>query len=939
MRGKPMIHTIFAFILAVLVFTLPATGLTAYASAADKTVVKVGYFYLADYYQIVDGEVDSYDSSYLEKIEEYSNVCFEYVDCGTWSDALTMLRNHEIDLVGTMQKSKERENKYDFCDEAYGTTAAELLSLPDSDITFQDYEAISAATIGVTENYVRMDQLKELLKEKNLSSKVRYYANQNDLCQALENGEVDIVAANSHGVPSDWKVVDRFCFTPYFFATWNGNETLVNKIDEAIEKIRMYDHGFEQAMLQHYFPTLIQEPFSKEELDFIAKYYTYTVYFDSSTAPLAWYDETTDEMRGMLIDVCKLLSEHIGVELRFRPADELVSVPDEYAITYGNILYERGSHTIKLDNRSDSIFDTTYQAYHWIGNAYDEERAYTIAITKNRDNLQECAQKIYPNANIVEFDTPSDSLNALVDKKVDLAIVNEYIGDTYMVQNNIKNIVPIKGVELAFGIPLRFTGEHAALLQSIFNKAIGAIDADQINNIVRSYSLDAVPKTTLAYFVQSNPYAAVGIVAGVVLLCVLCAVALTYANVMKRERSKVEQANAAKSEFLSRMSHDMRTPMNGILGLVTLMMNQDLSQETKRDLQQLQMSGQYLLNLINDTLDVNKIEADKIELHPVVSDAFKITENINTNAHIIAANKNVSLVMEKINPQQITPAILYIDEVRVEQILMNIVSNAVKFTPAGGSVRLTIERLETTDDYIVNRYQVIDTGIGMSEEFQKHIFEPFSQEGRIATERESGTGLGMAIVHRLVELMDGTIEVSSKINEGTTFAVVLKFECYKGKVVNAPETDVSDVHLDGKRILLCEDHPLNRQIAVKLLEKKGMIVHTAENGADGVHLFKESPENHYDLILMDIRMPIMDGLAATQTIRAMNRRDAQTIPIIAMTANAFDTDVKKCLSVGMNAHIAKPLDVEKMYAVIADHIKRTQTEKGVFQSELETGEL
>lgn len=927
MREKPIIHAILVCILAVLVFTLPAAGLTAYASAADETIVKVGYFYLADYYRTVDGAVDSYDSAYLAKIEEYSNICFEYVDCGTWSDALTMLRNHEIDLVGTMQRSNEREKEYDFSDEAYGTTAAELLSLPDSDITFQDYEAISAATIGVTENYVRMDQLEELLKEKNLSSAVRYYANQNALCQALENGEVDIVAANSHGVPSDWKVVERFCFTPYFFATWNGNETLIHELDEAIEKIRMYDNGFEQAMLQHYFPTLIQEPFSKEELDFIAEHNTYTVYFDSATAPLVWYDEATDEMQGMLIDVCKLLSEHIGVALHFRPADELVSVTDEYAITYGNVLYERGSHAIKLDNSSDSIFDTTYQAYHWIGDEYDEESAYTIAITKNRENLPECAQKIYPNANVVEFDTPSDCLNALVDKKVDLAIVNEYIADTYMVQNNIKNIVGIKGVELAFGVPLKFTGEHAALLRSIFNKAIGALESDQINNIVRSYSLDAVPKTTLAYFVQSKPFAAMGIVLGVVLLCVLCAVALTYANVMKRERSKVEQANAAKSEFLSRMSHDMRTPMNGILGLVTLMMHQDLSQETKEDLQQLQMSGQYLLNLINDTLDVNKIEADKIELHPVVSDAFKVTENISTNAHIIAANKNVSLVMEKINPQQITHTILYMDEARVEQIFMNIVSNAVKFTPAGGSVHLTIERLETTDDYIVNRYQVIDTGIGMSEEFQKHIFEPFAQEGRIATNRESGTGLGMAIVHRLVELMGGTVEVKSKINEGTTFTVVLKFECYKGEVANASETSVSDVHLDGKRILLCEDHPLNRQIAVKLLEKKGILVQTAENGADGVHLFQESPENHYDLILMDIRMPVMDGLTATQAIRAMNRRDAQTIPIIAMTANAFDNDIKKCLSVGMNAHIAKPLDVEKMYSVIAAHMLRTPAEK------------
>lgn len=384
---------------------------------------------------------------------------------------------------------------------------------------------------------------------------------------------------------------------------------------------------------------------------------------------------------------------------------------------------------------------------------------------------------------------------------------------------------------------------------------------------------------------------------------------------------KVEQASSnAKTEFLSTMSHDMRTPMNGILGLVTLMMDRDIPAEIKSDLHQIQLSGKYLLNLINDTLDLNKIAANKLELHPVVIDAHEITENVVANAEVLAKEKGVAFEIKAINPEKITPSILFVDAARVQQICLNLISNAIKFTPAGGMVCVTIERLDTTEDYILNRYQVIDTGIGMSEEFLKHLYEPFMQEGKIATRRDEGTGIGLAIVHRLIELMNGQIEVSSIQGEGTTFTVTLCFPRYKGKT--APKVTVQSNYerLRGIHVLLVEDHPLNRQIAVKLLEKKGMIVDTAENGEMGVRMYQDSEDNFYSVILMDIRMPVMDGLTATKEIRLSGRADAATIPIIAMTANAFDDDVKACMDAGMNDHISKPIDVEKMYRAIVNQL-------------------
>ena len=392
------------------------------------------------------------------------------------------------------------------------------------------------------------------------------------------------------------------------------------------------------------------------------------------------------------------------------------------------------------------------------------------------------------------------------------------------------------------------------------------------------------------------------------------------------------QANEAKTAFLSRMSHDMRTPMNGVLGLAELMRDETNLDEIAKDLDQLEMSGRYLLQLINDTLDVSKIESGKMELRLKPVDLKALLGNILNNAGQLAREKGVELTMNrKTSPEEEVSVLA--DAARLEQIIMNILSNAIKFTPAGGHVDVSIETISMDGSRIVRRYIIKDTGIGISEEFLPHIYESFAQEGRMNTNRENGTGLGMSIVKQLSELMGGTISIQSKINEGTEVRLEIPYEISTVSAGDDAGTSMDLSVLRGKRALLCEDHPLNAQIAIRLLEKQGVIVDRVENGKLGVEQFEKSVPGTYDVILMDIRMPVMNGLEAARAIRGLAgsesdtgamwpgtavRSDAATIPILAMTANAFDDDVQDCMAAGMNGHISKPVDPMKLYSVIAE---------------------
>ncbi len=382
----------------------------------------------------------------------------------------------------------------------------------------------------------------------------------------------------------------------------------------------------------------------------------------------------------------------------------------------------------------------------------------------------------------------------------------------------------------------------------------------------------------------------------------------------QEQKRKLEEASRAKSDFLSRISHDMRTPLNGILGTVYLAEGKDDPTELKKDMEAIGNSGQLLLNLVNDTLDMSRIESGRIELHPEVCNEKKLFDAVFATIQPSLDKKDIQLHTTFIG---IDWKQMLLDVPRLQQVFLNLFSNAIKFTPVGGRIDWVMECLEETDDHVIDRFIVRDTGCGMSEAFLAHMFEPFAQENRVNTDQTMGTGLGLSIVKKIVELMGGTITAKSEVGKGTEFCVILRLPVCCSLRELPKEAEPKEIAFHGERILLCEDNRLNTLIAEKLLEKVGCRVETAANGKLGIERFAASRPGDYAAILMDIRMPEMDGLEATQAIRSLDRPDAKTIPIIAMSANAFEEDVKTSLDAGMNAHLAKPIEPRKLYETLA----------------------
>jgi signal transduction histidine kinase len=382
-----------------------------------------------------------------------------------------------------------------------------------------------------------------------------------------------------------------------------------------------------------------------------------------------------------------------------------------------------------------------------------------------------------------------------------------------------------------------------------------------------------------------------------------------------------EAANIAKSEFLSRMSHDMRTPLNGIIGMTYLTQELELPDKARENLEKIDTSSKFLLSLINDVLDMSKAESGKIELHPEPYPVDEFGNYVNSIIAPLCAERNQTFSFEP--AEMLTDVVPLFDKLRINQVVFNLLSNAVKYTPEGGAIRYRVIEKKQGGSRMSMHIDVIDNGIGMSEEFQKVLFDPFTQENRRESSEMRGSGLGLAITKRLIDAMGGTISVKSRLGEGTTFMVDFLLDCVPaadGRKTSEAKS-LPPENLEGRHVLLCEDHPLNQEIAKAILEDKQALVTIADNGEAGVKAFLGSSIGYFDCILMDIHMPVMDGYEATKSIRALNRSDAKTVPIIAMTADAFADDVQKCLDAGMNGHIAKPIEPQKLYLLLKDFIR------------------
>ena len=539
-----------------------------------------------------------------------------------------------------------------------------------------------------------------------------------------------------------------------------------------------------------------------------------------------------------------------------------------------------------------------------------------------------------PGAEKLMCSTRQEMMEAVRKGKADAAFVYYYMAQAFVNSDTTGTMAYtlLEQPTFTYRMVISSTKNHA--LAGILTKAMYAMPQYLVEDLAAQYTTYKATELTVVDWIRLHP-----VVTVLVLLIfgwLLTAMAVTMVHLSARKKAqkaaqekakemaelaeRAQAANKAKTAFLSHMSHDMRTPMNAIIGFTGIAMKNDPSDEVKNCLEKIDESSEYLLSLINDVLDLTHIESGKVKYNPVPADVKNITDSALDIIKGFLTNRDINF---KIQCEDAKIPNVLADPARLRDVLVNILSNAVKFTPDGGTITFEAQCQEKGGDgYINMRYRISDTGIGMSEEFTKEVFEEFAQEDSDVRTQYHGVGLGMAIVKKYVDMMGGTISVQSKKHEGTTFTVDIPLEITE-KEWNKSDTGFSEkVDLTGVNVLLAEDNELNAEIAAVQLEEFGMNVERAVDGKNAVEVFRNHPKGTFDVILMDVMMPEMNGYEATKAIRAMNDRpDGKNIPIIAMTANSFAEDVQASLDAGMNAHLSKPIVMDEVIKTILRYVR------------------
>lgn len=793
---------------------------------------------------------------------------------------------------------------------------------------------MNGKTIGVYENAKEnIRRLKEFLAINGLDCKFQYYSlkdmqkNDEGLYFYLMNGEIDLLLSGIIYNHDSIRVIATYNSQPYYIVTNPSNKEVLDGLNMALERILDANPNFAAERYAANFPArLVNIQFSDRDLEYVKKRKTITVAVPENWYPFYCKETSQKNHVGIMVDVLDEIKDFTGLDFSY-----------VYAKNYSDAVHlvQRG----KADILGFFLGDENDAAQLGLALSASYVSANNI-IVRNKA----CS---YPAPGLVGALVESqrfpsgisaEKIRSYPGIKEALAAVNSGEADfiyglsSKMEQDisryHFTNLAPVTLVNdqsaISFALPTPVDPD----LLTVLNKAINNLSESE-RTVIRNRNLESigVNEFSLTDFIYANPLQFMFIVMfvlSVLFTALLLAIgARMKATVIQGNLKRAEAANLAKSEFLSRMSHEIRTPMNGIVGMSTIaMQNIDNTDKIKDCLEKVIMSSKHLLALINDVLDMSKIESGKVELRHESFNFRAFLQDFENLYGEQAKSKGISY--ETILASDLEVQIIG-DSLRLNQVLSNLLSNALKFTPAKGMIKLRVSKTGEDQENVYLRFEVIDTGCGIAEENYDKIFESFEQENVDVTYKYGGTGLGLSIVKRFTGLMGGGIHVTSVQGSGSTFTVDLPFGKIKesgkptrfsdinGRNDLAKDCYAVDYDFKGKRILLVEDNELNREIAEELIGVTGASVESAEDGVQAVEMFKESAEGYYDLILMDVQMPHMDGYEATRCIRALGRSDAQKVPIFAMTANAFAEDVQKSREAGMNAHISKPLNIRAVY--------------------------
>ena len=1050
--------------LSLLLLLSAVLPVKAAAETASAKVVRVGSFEDTFNYVNEKGARKGYGYELLETLSGYTGWQFEYVTCD-WSDCFEKLKNGEIDIIGGISYTEDRTQEMLFSDEPMGVEKYYLYAdLSRADISASDFKTLNGKKIGVLMGTEPEVMLTEWEEKYGLETEHVNISNNEDVKQKLANHEIDCFVSleESFWAERGISTITRVGESGIYYAINKNRPDIKEELDDAMRALDEAVPFYTADLYKRYFSMDYTPILTGEEKAWLRKHGAIRMGFLASDSGVSTFDPATGEFTGVITDYIQFAADCLGnQELEFQLVGYDSKEAELDALKSGEIdmIFHCDQNPNLAEEYHFACTNTT-----WTSNLmavtnkqhFNENNVNRIAVPQNKLSLKKYLAFYYPQWEIVDCDTQEDAARLVKDGQADCFVTGISSENKYSKKYSFYSVPLVNPVRSCFAVN---SGNRSLL--SILNKTIKAMPVNMLAGALAMYKSSA-RKVTLSDFIKDN-FFKVMLISSIAVAVVLLTILMLLQKARKAEAAarkaasdtqelnaklqvaveKAETANRAKSTFLSNMSHDIRTPMNAIIGFTTLALsNIDDTDRVKDYLGKTLASSNHLLSLINDVLDMSRIESGKIHLEEVEVNLSDVLHDLKTIVSGQIYAKQLELYMDVMD---VTDEDVYCDKTRLNQILLNLLSNAIKFTPAGGTVSVRVRQLagkvRGCGQY---EFRVKDNGIGMSPEFAQKIFEPFERERTSTVSRIQGTGLGMAITKNIVDMMGGTIEVQTAQGKGTEFTVcvpmraqteqrpvekITELEGLKALVVdddfntcdsvtkmlvkvgmraewtlsgkeavlrarqsiemsdvyhayiidwrlpdmNGIEVtrqirslhddtpiiiltayDWSDIEVEakaagvtafcskpmfmsdlretlmsalgqkpadavqrllpeknadfkGRHILLVEDNELNREIAQEILQEYGFLVDSAENGAVAVEKVSTAAPGSYDLVLMDVQMPIMDGYTATRKIRALDDPARAKLPILAMTANAFDEDRRNALESGMNGFLSKPI--------------------------------
>lgn len=903
--------------LAVLSAAMPAPAFAADSDQQAKTV-RVGWLVNNKGFQEgAPGErLSGWGYEYLQTLSYYTKGWqYEYVS-GTFTELMDMLEAGEIDLMPNISYSPEREQKLLFSSNPEGTERYYIYAKPDrDDLAKGDPQALQGLTIGCNSGVMQTIVGQQWLANEGVTCTYKEINTGSALFEALADGEVDAVIMNDTISSPDASPMFYVGSSDYYFAVPKSRPDLMNDINAAMTAIARVNPRYNDEVKSSYSAQNSgSSSLTGTETSWLkANGNTITIGYLKNQLPYCTQNDD-GEMEGSLASLATTLRDKFGITVKtvaISNNKQMVKALSNGTIDVALPLFrDYWLAEQKGVVQSNPMGTVSLTAIHSSNNLNRDLKkiACTQSAIVNRLELE----SLFPDATITEYPNGGEALKALNKGEASCIIVPstrlETIRDTYDIED-------FETQELTN------TAQLSCLISRGKPELLGIINKGIVN---AGESLSASSYSPTSYSAQESDAFRLlyrnRIVISAVVICILLTgiVILVWSlHRAQKEQQKADAANAAKTAFLTRMSHDIRTPLNGILGLIEIEELKDGDMQVARESRaKARVAANHLLSLINDILEMGKIEDRKLTLEHAPFNLKELCDDALVLCKLRASGNGITMQDNSL-PYATGPYTIG-SPTHIRRIIINLLDNSIKYNKRGGSVTFSSQTKPLDDGRALFCFSVSDTGIGMAPEFLKHIYEPFAQEGDDARSKFQGTGMGMPIVKSLIELMGGTIEISSEVGVGSTFNVQIPLDIDKNpQARERADGQANSCSLAGMNVLLAEDNELNAEIAQALLESEGIVVTRTADGNETVNLYVGRPAGSFDAILMDIMMPGMDGYEATRAIRLSEKADAADIPIIALTANAFAEDAQAAHDAGMNAHLPKPLDFNKLKNMLA----------------------